>query len=734
MTAWLLAAALAPQAVFVEAESFSDPGGWSLDTQFIDRMGSPYLLAHGLGVPVKDAVTRVRFPAAGDYRLFVRTKDWVAPWKAPGAPGRFQIVVDGKVHPKEFGTEGAEWHWQEGGTVRIEGAEVSLALRDLTGFDGRCDAIAFTSDPDWRPPEDAAVLPAWRRTLLGLPEAPIEEGPFDLVVIGGGYAGICSALSAARMGLSVALVQNRGVLGGNGSSEVRVWAQGNTPPGLYPVGEIVEEITDRASASPGRADEFGDAKKEAIVRAEKKIALFLNHHGYAVEKEGASKLRAVLALDTRTSAVRRFRGTLFVDCTGHGTIGMMAGADLKMEPAGRMGMSNMWRWENTPETQLFPETPWALPLKEEDFPYPKRNHAEWFWESGFDKHPLNDLELIRDWNLRAAYGAWNAIKNGGAHARQDPEGHRNARLEWMAYVGGTRETQQLLGDVVLTEEDIVSKKKFPDGCVLSTWSIDLHYPKEQYAKAAPDNPFISKAKFGEGVDKKTGYPIPYRCFYSRNIENLFMAGRDLSVTHEALGTVRVQRTLGMVGVVVGRAASVCVKHRCTPRAVYQEHLDELIGLLKLPGRARRDSVEAPIRLEEAKDGLVVDNARAELTGSWKSSTHADGYVGTDYVHDENAGKGQKRARFAAELPKAGRYEVRLSYRAGDSRAEKVPVTVTGADGARTVTVNQKQPPPLPGGYVSLGVFRFEKQAEVVISNEGTSGHVIADAVQFVPAE
>jgi hypothetical protein len=156
---------------------------------------------------------------------------------------------------------------------------------------------------------------------------------------------------------------------------------------------------------------------------------------------------------------------------------------------------------------------------------------------------------------------------------------------------------RILGDVVLTQDDIVSKKEFPDGCVPSTWSIDLHYPKKEYAQKFPDNPFISIAVHDNRIDRNFGYPVPYRCFYSKDVENLFMAGRCISVTHEALGTVRVMKTCGMMGEVVGKAASVAVKHGSTPRGVYENHWAEMDELLKLPGKARRmtlaDEIEIP---------------------------------------------------------------------------------------------------------------------------------------------
>ena len=220
LTALLLAflwteTVLANDAVLLEAESFKDIGGWVIDQQFMDEMGSPFLLAHGLGQPVKDAKTEVVFKSTGHYHIWVRTRDWVAPWKtastpkakkAKGCPGTFQVLIDGEPLPIVFGTENAQWFWQYGGAVNIKNKTTRVTLHDLTGFEGRCDAILFSQDKNESLPKSGEAMAKYRRALLNLPERAEDAGDYDLVVVGGGIAGICASITAAINGLQVAFI------------------------------------------------------------------------------------------------------------------------------------------------------------------------------------------------------------------------------------------------------------------------------------------------------------------------------------------------------------------------------------------------------------------------------------------------------------------------------------------------------------------------------------------------
>lgn len=579
--------------VLVEAESFTNKGGWVVDQQFMDQMGSPFLMAHGLGKTVADASTKVIFQKTGTYNVFVRTRNWVGYWSDKETPGRFNVIINNKPLKAIFGTQDTEWNWQNGGSVKIKAGESTISLHDLTGFNGRCDAILFSSDPTFRPENSPEKLAAFRKKALGLPEVPESAGKFDLVVIGGGMAGTCAALSAARLGVKVALIQDRPVLGGNNSSEVRVHLGGRINLNPYPaLGNLVNEIGPDKGGNAQPASFYEDQKKLDAVASEKNITLFLNYRANSVEKNG-DLIKSVSAVNTENSKELRFEAPLFADCTGDATIGALAGADFMMGREGQseyseptapkvkdkmtMGASVQWYSEEASGTEFFPVIPWGLNFNEKNAQAIKK--GDWQWETGMNYDQVNDFERIRDYGMMVVFSNWSYLKNRFA----ENQNFKNSKLSWVAYVAGKRESRRLTGDLVLKEQDLTEQIKYPDGTAPTSWTVDLHYPDPKNTQYFPGEEFISIAKH------KPIYPyaIPYRCLYSRNVNNLFMAGRNISVTHVALGTVRVMRTTGMMGEVVGMAAAVCKNHGALPRKVYESYLSEL-QILMAKGTGKLD--------------------------------------------------------------------------------------------------------------------------------------------------
>ena len=204
--------------------------------------------------------------------------------------------------------------------------------------------------------------------------------------------------------------------------------------------------------------------------------------------------------------------------------------------------------------------------------------GEWTWETGMLHDMTGEFEYIRDYGLAVIYSNWSYLKNRLKR-------HPDRSLDWVAYVSGKRESRRLMGDYIYKQDDIEKAVFHEDATFATTWSIDLHSPDPANTRYFPGEEFKTKT-----VHNRI-YPaaVPYRCLYSRNIDNLFMAGRDISVTHVALGTTRVMRTCGMAGEVVGLAAAVCHSHRVLPRAVYRQYLPELQDLMR-----KGAAVEGPL--------------------------------------------------------------------------------------------------------------------------------------------
>jgi len=556
--------------IFLPACAFEEKGGWLLDSQFIETVGLPYLLAHGIAKPVLDAYTTINIEESGTYKIYAYTYNWNSPWKPEFAPGLFSVKTDAYKHT--FGDVGSEWGWQDGGCVNLEKGTHKITLRDLTGCEGRCAAIFITNESD-APKHPTEYIPAPHNI----------EGAFDYIVVGGGITGITAALTAARGGLKTALVHNRNVVGGNNSSEVRVWLSGTVGFERFPkLGAVTSELEQKVAAIMGadnRAENYEDEAKLQKLTNEKNLTLYLNHSlADASCKDG--KIENVTLLNLDTCHYLKISADLYADCTGDGTLGALGGADYEMTTSGHMELSNFWCVEKTDQKQRFPECPWAMDLSDANFPGRIRANGSdeekekknaryfgcWRWGAGYEHNPIEKAEYARDTNFRAMYGAWDAVKNiDGDYA--------NYKISFSGHIAGKRESRRLLGPLVITKNDLIDGKEYPDAIVGIDWGLDLHTPNRNYY-----NSFVEGDAFlcSDGLEKfKTPYYLPYRCLYSRNISNLFMAGRCISVTHDALGPVRVMRTCGMMGELISQAAILCNRYNVLPDGVYTDKLEEL---------------------------------------------------------------------------------------------------------------------------------------------------------------
>lgn len=571
--------------LFVEAESFKNKGGWVLDQQFMDIMGSPYLMAHGLGNRVTDAITPITFNKKGKYYVYARTFNWTSVWSEKKGPGQFIIKIGDKALPNVLGCTGNKWEWQYAGEINVKNLNTTLSLKDLTGFNGRCDAIYITPVKDNIPPQDVKALSAFRKEKLEIPNIAPNAGKYDFVVVGAGIAGMCAAVSAARLGCKVALINDRPIIGGNNSSDIRVHLGGRINIGKYKeMGNLIKEFgpSKRGNAQP--KENYEDEKKMDWIAKEKNVTLFPSMRAIAVEKNG-DKITKVIAKNIENGTELAFTAPLFSDCTGDGCIGYLAGADYRMgreskdefnesrapEKADKMtmGASVQWYTKDDKKPTKFPVFEYGVSFSPESCE--KVTMGEWTWETGMNLDQVFDAEKVRDYGMMVIFSNWSFLKN---HLK-DNKDYRNRSLDWVAYVAGKRESRRLLGDYILKEEDITRQIIHEDATACTTWSLDLHYPDPLNSKYFKGNEFKSIAKHTRFYP----YPVPYRCLYSRNITNLFMAGRDISVTHVALGTVRVMRTCGMMGEVVGMAASLCKKHNVLPRDIYRSHFPEMKVLL-----------------------------------------------------------------------------------------------------------------------------------------------------------
>ncbi|NLF77802.1 MAG: FAD-dependent oxidoreductase [Chloroflexi bacterium] len=410
----------------------------------------------------------------------------------------------------------------------------------------------------------------------------------DLAIVGGGMAGTTCAIVAARSGLHVSLIQDRPVLGGNASSEVRLWIlgatshMGNNNRWSREGGVIDEILVENMARNPEGNPLIFDTILLEMVRNEPNIHLLLNTVVYEAEKSGPDTIASVHAFCSQNSTRYEVRAPLFCDASGDGILGFLTGAAFRMgaetasefgeklapseEYGHLLGHSLYFYSKDTGRPVKFIPPSFAL----DDITHIPRwrsfNTREhgcqlWWIEYGGRLDTVHDTEEIK-WELwKVVYGVWNYIKNSG----QFPEAE-TLTLEWVGHIPGKRESRRFEGDYILRQQDVIEQRQHTDAVAYGGWALDLHPADGIYSEKPGCNQWHAR-----GV-----YQIPYRCLYSRNIRNLFLAGRIISASHVAFGSTRVQATLSAVAQAVGMAAVVCVRDNLLPADVSRSPHIELL--------------------------------------------------------------------------------------------------------------------------------------------------------------
>lgn len=431
----------------------------------------------------------------------------------------------------------------------------------------------------------------------------------DITVVGGGLAGVCAAVAAARLGKKVALVQNRPVLGGNSSSEVRVWVCGATAHGTNryarETGIMGEMFVENQYRNPDGNPYLWDLVVLETVLAEPNITLYLNTDVHEVDAEGAEeerRVRSVTGWMMGSERRIRFESPVFLDCTGDGLIGFLAGAKYRIGREARHEYGEAWAPEAADGITLgstllfytkdaghpvrFVPPSFAKDIAKTPIPLNRVIRSGdsgchyWWIEWGGELDTVHDNERIRDELWAVIYGIWDYIKNSGQWEAD------NLTLEWIGSIPGKREYRRFIGDYVLTQNDILAQKPFEDRVAFGGWSIDLHPPQGMYAEESG-----SKHLHADG-----NYHIPFRSLYSVNVSNLLLAGRNISATHVAFGTTRVMATCAVMGEAAGTAAALCADKGVTPRELSRRHSALLLQTL-----LRQDASVLGLENEDAED-------------------------------------------------------------------------------------------------------------------------------------
>ena len=491
-------------------------------------------------------------------------------------------------------------------------------------------------------------------------EIKVKNEDYDVVVVGGGMSGICAAIASARHGAKTAIIQSRHIFGGNASSEIRMHICGASAnmskPLLEESGIIYEIMLENKAFNHYFNYSHWDMVLYKKIREQKNLTYYLNTVMDDCEVAD-NTIKSITAYQQTTETRYKITGKIFVDATGNGTLGYLAGAQYKTGSEGkyeynephapiepnndRMGNTLLFKAVDRGTSVNFKRPEFAYTFTEEQLKY--RTHGKvseqarkdlseeeiritstgsatidtgywWIELSGKTEDIIEEYEEIRDELVCCIYGVWDHIKNGGDH------GAENYDLEWVGMLPGTRESRRLVGDYMLNENDILTNRQFDDAVAYGGWPMDIHTPNGLYDFHLRPSQITSF----DGA-----YTIPYRSYYSKNISNLMMAGRNISASKMAMGSTRVMGTCGIGGQAVGTAASMCIKNSCMPRDILN-HIDLLQQtLLKddcyIPNIKNCDIQDkartAKIKATSQKDGFEIKNIVNGVARQTKNSTN-----------------------------------------------------------------------------------------------------------------
>ena len=576
------------ETIWIDALEFEDYGGFIKETQFVGEMGQGYLLADGVGEPVAPASTMFTVKENGFHRFFIRTKNWCVGYDPDG----LRIAVDGIMYPHVSAVmQITGWYFEVAADFNLTAGTHELKVYDTTGWCGRFADIIITNDYDFTPSPEVKRLKKQRAQIKGIDLAVENHCGYDVVVAGSGAAAVVAAIAAARNGSKVALLSGRPVLGGNGSDESKVSLDGAATQGFHETG-IIYEIKCYMLA---RRITWSEAFLH-FVKLEENIDLYLDM--YVVDTETMDHvIQAVLAQNTLDMTEHRFQADYFVDATGDGWIGYYADANYRVGREASFQLDESFAPEvadgntmsgcatNAIETlndticcyyavetdHEIPFTPpkWAFKLPEGDELGRTPTWLErgtWWLENRNDYDDIWEAEYVRDSFVRITVGYFDWMKNSW----KEKDRAKNYKLSLLSTYLAKRENRRLIGDYILSQNDYDGNTVFEDEVCYTGWRMDVHHVLG-----------IFSGRSGEfTVNQKVPLtPIPFRCLYSKNIENLMMAGRNISVTHMALGSTRTQLTTATMGQAVGTAAALCSKFHLTPRELRKTKIHELQQVL-----------------------------------------------------------------------------------------------------------------------------------------------------------